>query len=711
MKRFLTFCLLPFLLTSCSQFSRRPASVAFHNINAKYNAIWQAERIEKEILKGLRDSTKENYRNLLPIISLPDSIIANNYKDVIDKIIKKASIVIDRHQNSAYIDDAYFLIGKGRIYQSDWKNAIETFKYVNSIDPDNKSKISSLLNLYKIYIQTEEFQEADKVNEFLLTQNLDKSQSKEFYIANAWYHQKKKEPIKSIALLEESISLITNSKEKSRILYILGQMYFLQGNNDRALSYFKSVTKEKGNYDLSFQANLAIAQILDDEPALLKMLKEGKNEDLKPFIYVALGQIYYQKNEFEKAKEYWTLGAKNADQKGELYLQLGHLFAKQFRRPKEAIAYYDSAISYLSISHSEYPEIKKLTEKWKKFDQLVNGIQLNDSLLVLSSKSDEDLKKIYTKFQDSKNAKKDTTKAFTPSNLQTPIPQLLFTRRQSSPEQQSFYFYNDMVRIRGEQEFVSKWGVRNLEDFWNRKTKNNSSLSPNSSNSSVSTKIIDTKTTIAKDSVVSETPKDSLSIWLAKIPKTTKQQIEVQKSTEKLIFESGKFAKFELNDNDLTKEQLGSLLKRFPQTSYEAETLYLLYISEEINPKLRDSYKQSLFEKYPESHFKTLILKNETGSLSDNKELEAKKAYEKAFLIYKEGKYEQSFQNCLLIDHQFPGSSLEDKVLFLKALNKGGLKDLASYENLLSLFIQSFPKSPLKKEAEDLLKTYQSKKQ
>ncbi len=97
--------------------------------------------------------------------------------------------------------------------------------------------------------------------------------------------------------------------------------------------------------------------------------------------------------------------------------------------------------------------------------------------------------------------------------------------------------------------------------------------------------------------------------------------------------------------------------------------------------------------------------------MSDNKELEAKKAYEKAFLIYKEGKYEQSFQNCLLIDHQFPGSSLEDKVLFLKALNKGGLKDLASYENLLSLFIQSFPKSPLKKEAEDLLKTYQSKKQ
>ena len=712
MKRFLTYYILLIILTSCSQFSRRPAAIAFHNINAKYNAIWQAERVEKELIKSIEENTKENYRNLLPIIALPDSNVALKNKEAIDKIIKKASLVIDRHQNSSYMDDAYFLIGKGRIYQSDWKNAIETFKYVNSIDPDKANHIGALLNLLKIYIQTNEFQEADKVNEYVATLELNKIQKKDFYLLNAWLLQKKKDPSKSIAILEEAIPLISSINEKSRILYILGQLHFLQNNEKKAISYFEQVSKIKGNYELAFQAKLAIAQILDEEPTLLSMLKESKNEELKPFIYVALGQIYYQKNNFEKAKEYWTLGAKNADQKGELYLQLGHLFAKQFRKPKEAIAYYDSAVTFLAPTHSEYAEIKILTEKWKKYDQLVTLIQLNDSLLNLSGKSEQALKTIYNQIQVTKNSKKDSSSTSsqptpTPSN----IPQIIFTRRQSSPEQQSFYFNNDMVRIRGEQDFVSKWGMRTLEDHWNRKTKNNSILSNASTNSTATNEVKTTNSpnTVQNKSVTST--KDSLTYWLEQIPRSIQQITETQKKLEKSIFESGKFAKFELNDNDLAKEQLALLLKRFPQTSFEAEALYLLYISEVQNSNEREQYKKLLFEKYPDSHFKTLVLKNETGSLSDNKEIEAKNAYEKAFLLYKDGKFDQSFQACLLIDQQFPGSSLEDKILYLKAINKGALKDLSTYENLLTLFIQSYPKSKLLKDAEDLLKTLQSKKQ
>jgi len=712
MKRFLTYYILLIILTSCSQFSRRPAAIAFHNINAKYNAIWQAERVEKELIKSIEENTKENYRNLLPIIALPDSNVALKNKEAIDKIIKKASLVIDRHQNSSYMDDAYFLIGKGRIYQSDWKNAIETFKYVNSIDPDKANHIGALLNLLKIYIQTNEFQEADKVNEYVATLELNKIQKKDFYLLNAWLLQKKKDPSKSIAILEEAIPLISSINEKSRILYILGQLHFLQNNEKKAISYFEQVSKIKGNYELAFQAKLAIAQILDEEPTLLSMLKESKNEELKPFIYVALGQIYYQKNNFEKAKEYWTLGAKNADQKGELYLQLGHLFAKQFRKPKEAIAYYDSAVTFLAPTHSEYAEIKILTEKWKKYDQLVTLIQLNDSLLNLSGKSEQALKTIYNQIQVTKNSKKDSSSTSSqPTPSPSNIPQIIFTRRQSSPEQQSFYFNNDMVRIRGEQDFVSKWGMRSLEDHWNRKTKNNSTLS-NATPNNVSTTEVKTSNSSSNDQNKSVTStKDSLTYWLEQIPRSIQQITETQKKLEKSIFESGKFAKFELNDNDLAKEQLALLLKRFPQTSFEAEALYLLYISEVQNSNEREQYKKLLFEKYPDSHFKTLVLKNETGSLSDNKEIEAKNAYEKAFLLYKDGKFDQSFQACLLIDQQFPGSSLEDKILYLKAINKGALKDLSTYENLLTLFIQSYPKSKLLKDAEDLLKTLQSKKQ
>lgn len=708
MRRFLTYIFLLATLASCSQYSKKPASVAFHNINAKYNALWQAERVEKELIKKIQDDQKENYRNLLPIFYFPPAQLAANYKSDVDKIIKKASLVIDRHQNSHFIDDAYLMIGKGRVYQADWKNAIETFKYVNSIDPDETRQITSLLDLFKVYIQTNEFQEADRVNEFLLSFDLNKTQKKDFYLLKAWYSQKKQEPLQMIALLEEALPLINNTSEKARILYILGQVNFLQNREAQAISYFQRVSENKSNYDLAFQAKLAIYQIKDNEAEILKMLKEGKNEEYKPFLYVALGQIYYQKNDFNQAKYYWELGAKNADQKGELFLQLGHLFAKQFRKPKEATIYYDSAMVYLNNSHPEYQEIKTSSDKWKKFGGLLDEVHLNDSLLTLSTKSDAELIQIYTKAIASKIQKNDSSRVNSIKKIE--IPQINFVRRQSTPEQQSFYFYNDLVRIRGEQEFIGKYGSRILEDFWNRKTKNNIiNTSETSSTKGQNTSLPNNELVLTNKNQGKDSAKDSSTIWLESIPRTPKEIALTQKKIEKSIFESGKFAKFDLEDNTLAKEQLQVLLKRFPQTEFEAETLYLLYLSEVNEPKEREVFKKALIEKYPESHFKTLLIKNETGTLSDNKELEAQKLYEKAFNLFKEGQFEESFRICINLDNQYPGSHLEDKIVFLKALNKGALKDFSAYENFLNLIVQSFPKSKLKAEAEARLKTIKNR--
>ena len=203
---------------------------------------------------------------------------------------------------------------------------------------------------------------------------------------------------------------------------------------------------------------------------------------------------------------------------------------------------------------------------------------------------------------------------------------------------------------------------------------------------------------------------DSLQIWLASIPKSEVEKSVVQKTLEKSIFELGKFSKIEIGDNDLTQTTLGRLLKEFPSTTYEAETLYLLYLSNSNQSKIQKEFRKQLFEKYPESHFKSLILKIENGTLSEGKEIEAQKAYEKAYTNYKARNFQESFNQCLSIEQQFPGSNLEDKVLFLKALNKGELKDLSSYEEILKIFIQTFPKSTLKTDAQELLQALNKNK-
>ena len=52
----------------------------------------------------------------------------------------------------------------------------------------------------------------------------------------------------------------------------------------------------------------------------------------------------------------------------------------------------------------------------------------------------------------------------------------------------------------------------------------------------------------------------------------------------------------------------------------------------------------------------------------------------------------------------YPNSKLEDKIVFLMALCKGGIKDISEYSMQLKKFIQIYPLSPLKPEADALLK-------
>jgi len=43
-----------------------------------------------------------------------------------------ASISIQRHPNSRWVNDNYLMVGLARLYACDYQNAILTFKYVNT---------------------------------------------------------------------------------------------------------------------------------------------------------------------------------------------------------------------------------------------------------------------------------------------------------------------------------------------------------------------------------------------------------------------------------------------------------------------------------------------------------------------------------------------------------------------------------------------------
>jgi TolA-binding protein len=677
---------------ACSQQSTRPAAKAFHNINAKYNAIWQADRVYKELVTKSWEERNENYSLPMGIFPPIDSSFGQAHSNEIGNLIRKASLVIDRHQNSKFIDDAYLIIGKGRLIKGDVKNATETFKYINSIDHDEITQASALIYLYQIYIDQKDFESALNVENFIKEVPLNASQKTDFILNKAYYHQVKNEIPIAVALLNEEISHIKSKIQKARLHFVLGQLFQSQGKNNLAQENFNQVKNNKPTYELLLNAQIASKKITGQVGDLEKMLKEPKNLDKQSEIYFALGQISYANKDFEKAREYWSKASNNNPNKGELYLKLGQLFVSPLKRYPEAALYFDSAATFLQASHIEFNSAQKLKKNWATFNQLNNVIIVEDSLQIMGKKSTEELSQLYQKYVLAKAKKSDSLQKKTEVKSNTIAT---YTRRPTSPEQQSFYFYNDMARIQGSQEFNFKWGNRALEDFWNRKNKN-----ATTGTEIVSSSIAEVKKSNTPDSnsAVSE---DSLQKWLATLPRESLQITNSNKRIEQSLFKLAKFTKLEIEIDELAKANLLNLLNRFPNTEFEAESLYLLYLTSSSEKKL---YREKLAERFPDSYFRQLILKLETGNLSLNKEEEAQKAYEKAYYLYVARDFDSCYSSCQNIQNKYPNSKLEDKIVFLMALCKGGIKDISEYSMQLKKFIQIYPQSPLKLEADALLK-------
>ena len=656
-------------------------AVAFHNVNAKYNAIWQASRLDKELKRKQFEDRKESYNSTLPIIIPIDSSFKQGNEKDIKELIRKASLVIDRHQNSHFIIDAYLLIARGRLYQNDLKNAIETYKYINSLE----IRPEALIALYEIYLQNREFEAAEKIEEFLSENPLTNFEKKQFLLLKAYSFQLLNEPNKAVAILQEVQRYLKKGNEKARISFIMGQLFVDNNQPNLAIESYKTTLNNKPSYELQMQASLAIHQLEGNIEALLRMAKDPKNEDSKSAIYVKIGQYYYNKKDFKKARENWEKGGENNPNKGELYFQLGGLFAKQMKDYELAARYYDSSATYLASNHPEFARAQKLKKSWGRISELSKQVNLQDSLLLLATLSPTALHDTYL---NQKKIQKDTNIKVSVVKKVLPV----YTRRPFNVDQQNFYFNNEQARIQGSIEFSNRWGNRTLEDHWNRKN--------NTATQSLSVVATNVTEKVAKNPAEKQVQTEE--DWLKAIPTTPTAKLKVSKTVEESLFQLGKLARLELNENELATATLKRLLSEFPSTKYEAEALFILYLSSANGAKT--TYRSTLFERFPSSYFKTMILKLENGTLSENKEILAQKKYEEAFGYYKLKEYKVAFDACLFIQQNYPGSKLEDKIVFLMALSKAGMHENVESKNLLEEFINSFPTSPLVNEAKEMLK-------
>jgi tetratricopeptide (TPR) repeat protein len=679
-------------------------------MTAHYNSYFIAKERIKEIEKIIFDAQEWNYDKVLPIYAQFDSTQSASLKTQIEDCIQKSSISIQRHPDSKWEDDSYILVGKARYYALEFADAVETFKYVNTKGDNENSKHQALAELIRVFTDFNEFNNAIAVIDHLEKESLTTKNSRLFHLNAAYLFQKKEDLNKMVQHLVLAEELISKSSDKSRINFIIGQTYHSLGFEGEAFRYYKNTLKNNPKYELEFYTKLYMAQVTElaksnDLKKIQKyfrsLLRDTKNEEYKDKIYYELAGFELNNGNLEAAIDNYINSIEsskgNQRQKGYSYLKLGEIYYDSLKNYQLAKSYYDSTVNTLPKEEENYDQIKTRQEVLADFVTQITIINKNDSLLNLSTLPRDSVLALalsVLKLEEEKEKKRKAEKAERRrQNLTQGGENIIQTPTANSV----WYFSNANALSRGQNEFLSKWGDRNLEDDWRRKNKTSTALSANPiiSEDQQATAIDE------PEGIPLEKKAESL---IASIPKTDEQKDKLLNEIEEAYYQLGNIYNLRLNEDQNAVESFEILLSRFPDTEYEPEILYQLFlIYKSIDPEKSIFRGNTLISNYPESIYAKLVENPNYKEESFATSARLKKLYRNLYNMYRVQNYDEVIYLSDSTLKETPDNEFSDNIKLLQILALGKKDGNRKYQYEMGNFSKEYPDSELVEYANSLL--------
>lgn len=711
------------IFLGCSQYSTGRLSVGYHNLTAKYNAYVIARDKMREADIALNNTRKEDYNQLLPIFAPLDSVEARSVGALLDDVIKKASLVPDRHQNSKWVDNALVLIGRARLYKGQFTDGIETLRYVNAKGQDENDKHEGLIWLMRAYIETKDYNSALSVAEYLRSQPLNNVNTRDYYLVKAYLHQQREEYPLTLGILEETFELLPKNKETARIHFAAAQMYDLLDKPTVANLHYQAVGRNRPTYNLDFFAKMNALQnaaitdaTISTEDGFKRMLNDRKNSDLRDRLYYSMGVIETRKKNYKTAIQFFEQSVQqtttNTTQVPYTYLEMAKVYYDKLQNYELAKAYFDSSLVLLPPNSVQHQKVTERKEVLDEFVKQITTIRTEDSLQRLSQMNPATLDRFLDKIIEDEIAEEE--RKIKEAEKLVAQARTLSTNAQNfegNPADR-FVLYDPTAVNNGKVEFRQRWGNRTLEDDWRRSAKVATLLAQTDNITPVANqKTPDNVQLIGGD--LSKLTKDSPD-WKAKkdamyrnIP-LRKQELDASnQKIEEAYYKLGKIYKFGLEEPENAVKTFEKSLVLFPTSNYKPEIYYLLFLTD-VKGK-QESWKEKLVAEYPNSSYTRLLTKsNGSVATTGNLELDALKDYEQILNLYQKNNFSEAFAQLEMAMVTYTGSKIEDKYALLRIYLLGKLQGRELYLKALNSFIKDYPTSPLLPRVREVLEAQQS---
>jgi tetratricopeptide (TPR) repeat protein len=703
--------------TKKNTFTRR----AYHNLTAHYNAYFNGKEAYKEGVADLAKKSKDNFVKVIPIFQHGTKEDAQAEYNLFDRAIEKGSIVIQRHsiyikrvEHVKWIDDAYLLIGKSYLYKQEYELAVQTFSFVRERYKNNSIVYDAILYQIHTYSQLGRFHDAEALIA-LVDKKIEKNRAnrhieKLFPLVMADYYLQQGEYDKSIEYLEQGLRLNKGKKIRTRLTFILAQVYQRTGNPSKATECYQKVLNYNPVYEMAFAAKINIAKCFDAtagdskmiKKILQRMLHDDKNKDFLDQIYYALAEVNLKEKDDSTGIKNLKLSARssvsNNYQKGLSYLKLGDIYYASTEY-KPAQMFYDSAVASLP---KDYPNFALIESKKNTLTDLVkniNIVELEDSLQRLGHMPYNErmahIDRIIAAIikEEQRKAQEEIDR----QNAARNIENLRFDQQSNKPGNQ-WYFYNPQMLSMGQTEFDKKWGKRKLEDLWRLSNKVVSDFATgNDAQQPVDTVGADNATDVFD-------PKNR-NAYIKAIPTTTEAFEKSDARIKEALFNMGTIYKDGLNDYEKSISSFETLFKRFPDNPFLLQSYYYLYriYVETENPSKANFYKDLILTRYPESDYAKIIndpnYYMKIDSIGDLEEV----YYGQVYQAFSNKQYSYVIQCADSAIRKFKDKKVVPKFAYIRAISLGKLYGDSLLIGALNDIVAKYKYSPINQKAQDLL--------
>ncbi|MCL3853203.1 tetratricopeptide repeat protein [Parabacteroides sp. GYB001] len=752
------------LLWSCSTKKNTKSSRFYHAFTSRYNIYFNGKTSFDESLLGMQTGYKESYSEMIHMY--PISAQPKDKKETggpFDRAIEKGNKAIKLHSIKAkpakkpgwrndpkqrafqeqeeynpFLKKCWLLIGQGQFYNADFLQASATFSYIaRHYSQDEEMVAEARLWQARCYSEMEWFYEAEDILGKLNTNGIPKKNLKQYASVYADYLVKNKQFDDAIPYFKSAIKSEKNKRQRTRMKYLLGQIYAAQDQDGMAYKMFNEVARANPPYELEFAARIRQTEVFTGNnyqkvvKMLTRMAKSDKNKDYLDQVYYALGNIYLNREDTVNAIRNYELGIEKSTQNGLekaiCQIKLGDIYFTM-RDYVKAQPCFSGALSGIQKEYKDFKRVSKLSAVLDELVVHVEAVHLQDSLQTLAKMPEPERLAVIDKIIEQVKKEEEEAKALAEkeayladqaakgTGIDRPGTETGGIVLPTTSGGTSFYFYNPSTVSQGKAQFQRKWGRRALEDNWRRRKKEMSTFNDGpleedmaeTDSGAVGADGLPLQTDSLEaglPGVAADDPK-SREYYLQQLPFTEEEVAASNIIIEDGLYNMAMIYKDKLEDLPLSIEAFEELERRFPDNSHRLESYYQVYLMalRTGNTALAAEYKTKMTNSFPDADYTIAIADPNYEYNIRMMDSVQDSIYQQTYSSYLASDTSAVRKNYRDVTAKYPLATLIPKFMFLDALTYVQAGDAEGFKAALKALVEKYPTADVTELAGEMLK-------